>query len=195
MVGLTDKRIILASLSPRRKQLMEMMGLEFDVVVSNADESASGSGGDQAALLARRKASAVASVEKSAVVIGADTIVEIDGRLLGKPADAREAFEMLNALQGREHLVHTGVAIINDGKTKVFVETTTVHFRALNPKEIKAYIACGESFDKAGAYGIQGRGATLVERIEGDFYAVIGLPVARLWVVLNKILTAGNRAQ
>ena len=183
-------KIILASSSPRRKQLMEMIGLEFEIIVSNADENAAGTGCEQAAALAARKALAVANISDKAVIIGADTLVEINGQVLGKPANAQEAFDMLKTLQGQAHMVHTGVAIIDtsvSGNMHSFVESAKVFFRKLDDAEIHSYIATGEPFDKAGAYGIQGRGAVLVEKIDGDFYAVMGLPIAKLAVALKEM--------
>jgi septum formation protein len=181
-------RIILASGSPRRSLLLEQIGLKFEVMESCVDENVDGTAYERVAALSLRKAKAVqASIKGEAVIIAADTLVWIDGRVLEKPACEDEAFAMLKSLQGAKHTVYTGVAIIGFGIEKNFVEQADVYFRPLSDAEIKAYIATGEPFDKAGAYGIQGRGATLVSRIEGDFYAVMGLPVARLCMELTKM--------
>ena len=196
-------RIILASGSPRRRQLLAQMGLDFDVVVSDADETITGAPDAQVAALALRKAEATRALlaqqgnHRQAFIIAADTLVALAGastgeahRILGKPANAGEAFAMLSALQGCRHTVYTGVALLQayaaEGAATVFVEAADVYFRSLTPDEIHAYIATGEPFDKAGAYGIQEKGALLVARIEGDFYTVMGLPIARLGVELGK---------
>ncbi|MCL2364203.1 MAG: Maf family protein [Defluviitaleaceae bacterium] len=227
-------RIILASGSPRRRQLLAQVGLEFDVVVSDADETIEGHPHDQVAALARRKAEATrdlllsrgsgyggdavtggnavasggaaigGSLVADTLIVAADTLVAVENggvhSVLGKPADAHEAYAMLSALQGRKHTVYTGVAILRtqsvDGQVGLhpcdetlssFVESTDVYFRTLSDAAIRAYIATGEPFDKAGAYGIQEKGALLVERVEGDFYTVMGLPIARLCVALEKM--------
>jgi septum formation protein len=182
-------RIILASASPRRQQLLKQIGLDFEVIESCAPEDIGGACAARVEALALRKARAVrAKIGGEAVIIAADTLVSIDGRVLEKPACANEAYEMLKTLQGRKHTVFTGVAILATGREVGFVEAADVYFRPLNDAEIAAYIKTGEPFDKAGAYGIQGHGATLVSRIEGDFYAVMGLPLARLWVALKEII-------
>jgi septum formation protein len=130
--------------------------------------------------LARGKAAVIAAAEPDALVIGADTIVVIDDRILNKPADAAEALSMLRRLRGRMHQVHTAVCVMWGDTVVSGVETARVRFRALTDAELLAYIATGEPMDKAGAYGIQGFGATIVDRIEGDFFAVMGLPLVRL---------------
>lgn len=176
-------QIILASGSPRRKQLLEQAGIPHIVLVSNADETVSGSPEAQVTELALRKANATALLAKqyeSPIIIAADTLVYIDGEVLGKPDNPKDAFDMLTKLQGRTHEVYTGVALVYGDKSTTFVCTAEVTFRTLSPEEINAYIATGEPFDKAGAYGIQGRGSVLVEHIKGDFYTVMGLPIAKL---------------
>ncbi|MCL2235799.1 MAG: Maf family protein [Defluviitaleaceae bacterium] len=179
-------RLILASASPRRKQLLEQAGVEFEVIESCVDENIRGTAEEMVAELALRKARAVAEkIKGEATVIGADTLVSIDSKVLEKPATRAEAFEMLKSLEGRKHTVYTGVAIIKGGVVKSFVESADVFFRPLTDAEIYAYIDTGEPFDKAGGYGIQGRGALLVEGIEGDFYTVMGLPLCRLFLHLN----------
>jgi septum formation protein len=135
--------------------------------------------------LARGKAAAIAELEPDALVIGADTIVVIDDRILNKPSDAAEALSMLRRLRGRFHQVHTAVCVRWGDTVVSGVETVRVRFRALTDAELFAYIATGEPMDKAGAYGIQGFGATIVDRIEGDFFAVMGLPLVRLVALMR----------
>ena len=177
-------KLILASSSPRRRQLMEQAGLPCEIIVSDVDENIDGPACQQVEQLALRKAQAVRQqVSDEAIIIAADTLVSLDGRVLSKPACGAEAFAMLRALQGRKHTVYTGVAIIKTGdcdEIHSFVEEADVYFRPLSDYDIGGYIASGESFDKAGAYGAQGRGAVLVERIEGDFFTVMGLPISKL---------------
>ena len=175
-------RIILASKSPRRQELIGSITPEFKVIVSDVDEvlPAGIVPEEVPAYLAGIKAQAVAVKYPHDVVIGADTVVILDGEVLGKPRDAADAERMLTALSGRTHSVITGCAVIANGRKRSFSEVTSVEFYPLSEKEIADYIATGEPFDKAGAYGIQGRGSVLVRRIEGDFFNVVGLPVARL---------------
>ena len=197
--------IILASGSPRRKQLLAQMGLEtFRVISSDADETVEPglSPARIVEILSARKAEAVADHTKpGGLVIAADTIVALDGAVLGKPNDGLEAFRMLSALSGRRHQVYTGVTLLRDGERRTEHEVTTVTFRELTQDDITRYIATGEPMDKAGAYGIQGYGALLVERIEGDYFNVMGLPVCRLGRMLAGMgtdclaLAAGNRGQ
>lgn len=179
--------IILASQSPRRQELIGNITPDFSVIVSEVDEVLPEGilPEDVPAYLAGVKAQAVAADHPGDVVIGADTVVILDGQVLGKPHDRDDAFRMLQALSGRVHTVITGCAVIKDGRTTSFSEVTRVEFYPLSDREIEAYIATGEPFDKAGAYGIQGRGSVLVKRIEGDFFNVMGLPVARLKRVLE----------
>lgn len=179
--------LVLASQSPRRVQLLTMLGLTFDIVPADIDEAYLP--GETAALhaerLAREKALTVAEREPGALVIGSDTVVVIDERVLGKPADADEAVSMLLDLQGREHIVATGVAVADDGAVSSAVEQVAVRFRSFTRETALAYVATGEPLDKAGAYGIQGFGASLVERIDGDYFAVMGLPICRLILLLE----------
>lgn len=177
---MTDRhrpRVILASQSPRRRDLLTLIGIEHEVRPANIDETYLP--GEEprahAERLARGKAAAIAA--PGAVTIGSDTIVVVDGDVLGKPADEAEAARMLRRLSGRSHIVMTAVAVDWDGKVGSAVEQVGVTFRALSDDDIEAYIATGEPMDKAGAYGIQGYGAALVERIDGDFFGVMGLPV------------------
>lgn len=178
----TPVRVILASQSPRRRELLTQIGIAHEVRPADIDESV-WPGEDPVAhseRLARAKAHTLALQYPEAVVIGSDTIVVIDGAILGKPADREEAVAMLERLSGREHTVYTAVAVAHEGRTLSGVEAVQVQFRPLSRGQIDAYIATGEPADKAGAYGIQGFGATLVQRIDGDYFAVMGLPLGRL---------------
>lgn len=181
--------IILASASPRRRELMALAGLDFTVRTAPTDETVDPSLTPEQTVcfLARKKALAVAAQAKDEVVIGADTVVEIDGKILGKPSDYDEAFEMLSSLSGRSHNVFTGVCIVKDGRESVFFEKTEVTFYTLTPDEIDAYIKTGDCFDKAGGYGVQSRGCTLVRKIDGDYFNVVGLPIAPLCRKLKEI--------
>jgi septum formation protein len=179
---MNDVKVILASDSPRRRQLLDLIGIAHEVRPSNIDESIKGKETPRkhAERLAREKASVAARSEPDAVTIAADTIVVIDRKILGKPTSAVDAGSMLSLLNGRNHTVITAVAVALGSKLKSGVEEVHVKFRKLAEDEIDAYIATGEPMDKAGAYGIQGFGATIVERIEGDYFAVMGLPLVRL---------------
>ena len=185
------KKIILASGSPRRQQLLHQAGIPHQVLVSGADETVTGPPAGQVKALALRKATAVLSLlnpaEKNAVIIAADTLVFIGDEALSKPESPQEAFDMLQKLQGNTHTVYTGVALIDTGtgRQHVFAEAAQVTFRPLAEDEIWAYIATGEPFDKAGAYGIQEKGATLIDRINGDFYTVMGLPISKVCTALG----------
>lgn len=189
---MTTRRIVLASSSPRRQELLSKVGLDFEVIPAEFDESAvSGSPDQVVKALALEKAREVArKVEHSrdALVIGADTVVYIDGKILGKPADDREAALMLGMISGRTHIVYTGIAVIDTvtGKTLVESEESRVHIRDLEPSEIDAYVRTGEPGDKAGAYAVQGRGSVIVDRIEGCYFNVVGLPMSRLALMLKE---------
>ena len=176
-------KLILASQSPRRRELLERMGLDFTVISPRIDED-SFSDPDPAALvrtLSREKALAVAKEQESdTLVIAADTVVVLDGQALGKPGDEAEAAAMLSALSGRSHEVYTGVTVCQGDRAVSEAECTQVTFRPLTGEEIRHYVATGEPMDKAGAYGIQGFGSLLVEGIRGDYFNVVGLPVCRL---------------
>lgn len=182
--------IILASGSPRRRELLERMGIEdFEIITSDADESVDESlpPAEQVELLSRRKADAVAAeVSPDDLVIAADTVVAMDGIVLGKPADEEDAFRMLSALSGVRHHVFTGVTVRMGDRVLTRHEVTSVDFRTLEAEEVEEYIATGECMDKAGAYGIQGYGCLLVEGIVGDYYNVMGLPVVLLSRMLKK---------
>ena len=183
--------IILASQSPRRKELLGQMGLRgFKVTSPNVDEDVDGNlpPAQMVEELSLRKARAVAAqADEDDLIIAADTVVALEGAVLGKPADEREAFAMLSALSGNRHYVYTGVTVIQGGREVTQHEVTTVTFREVEPGEISDYIATGEPMDKAGAYGIQGYGALLVEGIQGDYYNVMGLPVCRLGRLLGQL--------
>ncbi|EEL49112.1 MULTISPECIES: Maf family protein [Bacillus cereus group] len=176
------KKLILASGSPRRKELLELADVSFEIVVSEIEETigAYSSPADIVMSLALQKASAVAENHDECVVLGADTIVTYESRILGKPTDEKEAKEMLQLLSGKTHEVYTGVALISKEKTVTFYERTEVTFWELTEEEIDAYIASKEPLDKAGSYGIQGKGSIFVQHIQGDYYSVVGLPIARL---------------
>lgn len=186
---MTAPRVVLASASPRRHELLNIIGIAHDVVPANIDESIRGgeSPRKHAERLAREKASSVSGRDSGVVAIGADTIVLLDKKILGKPANTVDAGTMLSLLSGREHTVVTAVAVARGRKVCSAVEEVTVKFRKLTNDEIDAYIATGEPMDKAGAYGIQGYGATIVERIEGDYFAVMGLPLVRLISLLAEL--------
>ncbi len=174
--------IILASGSPRRRELLQTAGVNFKVCAAQGDEVLDPSlhPADAAVEIARQKAAEVAEKYPRDCVIGADTIVVVDDLILGKPKDKNDAANMLALLSGREHTVYTGVCIINDGDENCFAEATQVEFYPLTPEEITAYVESGEPMDKAGAYGIQGIGCVLVKGIKGDFFNVMGFPVARV---------------
>ncbi|NLC54154.1 MAG: septum formation inhibitor Maf [Firmicutes bacterium] len=188
--------IILASASPRRQELLTMLGLDFTVMASSFEEreqvDPATTPAEQVVAAARGKADDIFRLTARApetadrLVIGADTIVVLDGQILGKPSDQAEARRMLWALSGRWHQVFTGLALLHRVKTITAYEMTRVHFRPLSDQEINAYLCTGEPMDKAGAYGIQGHGAIFVDRIEGCFYNVMGLPVPRLALLLKE---------
>lgn len=182
-------RLILASASPRRKALLERLGIPFEVQVSQAEEKTDPSWSPEEAArhLALLKAQDVAGRVQDALVIGADTIVVLDGEILGKPRSPAEAKDMLRRLSQRRHEVITGLALVDtvNGAVDLCHETTSVWFRRLAEEEIDWYVSTGEPMDKAGAYGIQGKGALLVERIDGCFFNVVGLPLTRLYLLLK----------
>jgi septum formation protein len=184
---MTRPLVILASASPRRRELLSLIGIEHEVRPANIDETylAGEAPREHAERLAREKAAAIEMPE--AVTIGSDTIVVIDGRVLGKPRDRAHAAEMLRQLSGRSHVVMTGVAAKWRGKLVSGLEEVGVAFRPLSDDEIERYIDTGEPMDKAGAYGIQGFGATIVDRVDGDYFAVMGLPLNRLARLLETL--------
>ena len=181
-------QLILASQSPRRKELLGLFGIPFTVRVADIDETMDPqrSAFDEVARVSRCKALAVAR-EAEDVVIAADTIVVVAGQVLGKPRDEKDAFRMLRQLSGRDHQVMTGVCVLRGNEERVFTEVTDLHFRELSDREIRRYIATGDPMDKAGSYGIQGGAALFCEKMAGDYYNVMGLPVCRLGQVLKEL--------
>lgn len=173
-------KTILASASPRRKELLSLAGIEYEVVVSECEEILPEKilPHEAVMLLAKQKAEDVFSRNSDCMVIAADTVVALEDKILGKPKDAEDAFNMLSALSGRQHTVYTGVCIMTKAKTDCFFVGTDVEFYSLTEKEIREYIATKEPMDKAGAYGIQGKGFVLVKGIHGDYFNVVGLPLA-----------------
>lgn len=182
-------KLVLASGSPRRSELLSGLGLSFEVIVSYANETVEGnvSPEEMVRTLAYRKAAAVSNSLRDGIVIGADTIVVLDGQILGKPVDQQDAIRMLRHLQGRMHTVYSGVAVIDaaSGKHRVDYRATRVHMRHLSDDEIEAYVRTGEPMDKAGSYAIQGIGSTIVHSIEGDYFTVVGLPMELLASLLT----------
>lgn len=183
--------IILASKSPRRRALLEQMGVrDFRIVTPDIDEHMDRDlpPAELVRQISLEKAQAVAAqADPNTVVIAADTVVALDGVVLGKPADKEEAFRMLSLLSGNRHQVYTGLTVLRGEQVFSQWEETAVTFRALTAEEIEAYIATGEPMDKAGAYGIQGYGALFIEGISGDYYNVMGLPVCRLGQILGQL--------
>lgn len=183
--------IILASSSPRRRELLSQAGIPFTVMPADVDEEnaeLSGKPEQKAEQLAYMKASAVAKKAGKGLVLGADTIVVCAGEVFGKPVDRTDARRMLAALNGREHQVITGIALLDaaNGTSRIGHEVTTVRFSQLLPEEIEAYIDSEEPFDKAGSYAVQGRGALMVEGIEGCYTNVVGLPLRKLYMMLKE---------
>ena len=181
--------LILASASPRRKELLGLFHIPFTVRVADIDETMDQEKPpfDEVGRVSRAKALAVPR-EKEDVVIAADTIVVCEGRVLGKPRDEGEAKEMLRLLSGRDHQVMTGCTVLTERACFTFTEVTDLHFRDLGEGEIERYVASGEPMDKAGAYGIQGGAALFCQRMVGDYYNVMGLPVCRLWETLGALV-------
>lgn len=181
---------MLASGSPRRRELLAGLGLRFEVDPPRSEEDAWTAGeapGTYAGRISAAKAAEVAERRPDALVVAGDTVVALDGDVLGKPDDAAGARAMLARLSGREHMVHTALTVIAPGGARATgTEITRVRFRSLKAEEIEAYVATGEPLDKAGAYGIQGFGATLVEGVRGCYFNVMGLPVVRLLALLDE---------
>jgi septum formation protein len=181
--------VVLASASPRRKELLELLGLEPEVVPADLDEAVLNGEHPEAYVerVARDKAAAVHARRKEALVVAADTTVVLDGEIIAKPENEADAARMLRKLQGRDHVVHTAIAVAYRRDTASGVETTRVWMRKLDDAAIRAYVATGEPMDKAGAYGIQGFGAVIVEKIEGDYFTVMGLGLGKLVGLLRKV--------
>ena len=180
-------RIILASSSPRRKEILSLILKEFEVIPSEIEEKVvSKNPLTTAKYLARVKARDVWSKNKDSIVIGSDTLVFFKGKILGKPKDKGEAFKMLLELSGNWHTVYTAVCFYSSIKKITICDRSLVKFRKLDEDEIRAYIETGEPLDKAGAYGVQGFGSTIVEKIRGNFFTVMGLPVVKVYTVLKR---------
>ena len=181
-------QLILASQSPRRKELMGLLRIPFTVRVADIDETMdiSKQPYDEVARVSRLKAEATPR-QADDVVVAADTIVVCNGVVLGKPTDEDDAFRMLKLLSGKDHQVMTGLTVLRGDITVVCTEVTDIHFRELSDKEIRAYIRTGEPMDKAGSYGIQGGAALFAEKMVGDYYNVMGLPVCRLGQILKTV--------
>ena len=179
-------QLILASQSPRRKELLGLFHIPFTVRIADIDETMDPEKApfDEVSRVSRLKALAIPR-EPGDVVIAADTIVVCEGKVLGKPRTEAAAVQMLSLLSGRDHQVMTGMTVIAGDQIRTVTEVTDIHFRHLSQKEIAAYVASGEPMDKAGAYGIQGGAALFCEKMVGDYYNVMGLPVCRLWQILK----------
>jgi len=191
----TEVSLVLASKSPRRKAILEMAGIPYIQPPGNIDENDFiGSPSDVVLHWARKKAFDILPSWKGHPVLGADTMVVLGNKLLGKPEDADRAFDMLKQLSGKWHSVYGGVCIVwpEKGIDLEFVESTKVHFRTLSAEEIRMYVSSGEPMDKAGAYGIQGLGCALVDRVDGCYFNVMGLPITRLVHELNIRLMNGE---
>lgn len=183
-----DQSLILASASPRRRELIGYMGVPFEVITSEADELLSGAPEVLVQENAWRKAKAVAEKYPGRLVLGADTLVYKNGKIMGKPRDEKEAYAMIESLSGDWHEVYTGVCLIRDGYRDIRCDVSRVHFAPLSPNSISTYIASGEPMDKAGGYAVQGRGGMFVKRIEGSYSNVIGLPLS---LVRDMLIAAG----
>ena len=183
-------QILLASTSPRRRELLNLLGLEFNIIPPTCEEALTPhlSPSEQTRHLAQDKAQSVASEHPEDIVIGSDTVIEIEGKLLGKPENMQEAETMLRELRGRVHQVHTGVAVIQQASNASidFVESAHVWIKPFDEHTLQTYLATEESLGKAGAYSIQGEGAQLIEKIEGDYPAIVGLPLWRTAKVLEQ---------
>jgi septum formation protein len=184
-----SRLLILASRSPQRRAILEQLGIAFSVVVSDVEELTSGPPHEVAVENAYRKAAAAAAIAPDAQVLGVDTVVALGSRLYGKPADLAAARATLMALSGRRHAVISGLCLIQDGRPRTATSTTLVEFRALDDAVLEWYLAGAEWPQRAGGYAIQGRGAALVVRIEGDYSNVVGLPVATLLELAPGLLT------
>ncbi len=188
------KRFIVASASPRRREILENAGYTFEIIPSDADETVEhGLSPEQTVCeLSRRKALSVLSANPDAVVFGCDTVVALDGQILGKPENDEDAKRMLRTLSGRRHTVSTGVCIADGNNVKTFFNTTEVEFYPLSEETVESYVSTGECSDKAGAYGIQGYGRVLVKEISGDYFSVMGLPVSQTARVLRDFGVEGR---
>lgn len=185
-------RIILASQSPRRRELFEKLGVPFEVMVSEEEEKITSSDPKEVTCqLSGQKAQAIAIQMEDGIVVGADTVVALEGKILGKPKDREDAINMIGSLQGKTHTVYTGVTILKKEKGKIvdkitFSEETKVFVDSMSDEEIFDYVETEEPYDKAGGYGIQGVFSKYIERIEGDYFNVVGLPIHRVYAVMKK---------
>ena len=188
------KDFIVASASPRRKEILSMGGFGFRIIPSDCDETIKEklSPEETVKVLAERKALSVLEKNTESVVLGCDTVVALGDEILGKPSDREDAFKMIKALSGKTHRVCTGVCIADKDKIKSFVSVAEVEFYELSDETAESYVATGECDDKAGAYGIQGLGGTLVKSIKGDYYAIVGLPYAETVRVLSEFGIKGK---
>lgn len=188
------KDFIVASASPRRKEILSMGGFDFRIIPSDCDETITEklSPEETVKVLAERKALSVLKENETSVVLGCDTVVALGDEILGKPADREEAFNMIKALSGKTHRVCTGVCIADKNKTETYVSVAEVEFYEFGDETVKSYVDTGECDDKAGAYGIQGLGGTLVKSIKGDYYAIVGLPYAETVRVLSEFGIKGK---
>ena len=197
LLGSGSRRLVLASSSPRRRDLLTMLGLEFEARVPDIDESppAGMTVCEAAASVAMAKAQRVCASNGDALIIAADTVVLINGRVLGKPADAGEARQMLHLLSGNSHTVVTGVAVVDEATRRAASawEETLVQFASMTSGEIDALVATGDGLDKAGSYGIQSIGALAVARIEGDYFNVVGLPLQLMRALIKKVVQLSER--
>lgn len=186
-----DRKIILASQSPRRKKLLNQIGLNFEIRASKYEEDMTVKKDPQELVqfLALNKAKDVAQYYQDAIVIGADTIVVYKNKVIGKPKNVEEARKTLRNLSGQKHEVITGFAVIDISKNEIINDfgLAQVQFRKLDQKEIEDYIQTGEPLDKAGSYGIQSKGAVLIDKIEGDYFSVVGLPIAKIYMALKEL--------
>ena len=182
-------RLILASSSPRRRELLIQIGLTFDIIPAHIDETRRASEDPTAYVqrLALEKAQTIHAMHPSVFVLGADTTVEIDGHALEKPADSADAERMLRALSDRAHHVHTGLTLLSPDGQRTHLETTSVTFSVIDNAELQHYLDSGEPYDKAGAYGIQGYAARWIPRIDGDYFNVMGLPLAATVRLLKEL--------
>ena len=188
------RKIILASKSPRRQELLNQIGIPYQVVISKIDEKNVGNMPAEQLVQALAKIKAKAAMKSLPVgedflIIGADTIVVLDNKILGKPLNSKDAKNMLKMLSGRMHKVYTGLAILDtkNGFREVFVQETNVYMKDMTLEEINAYVLTKEPLDKAGSYGIQGKGGVFIEKIEGDYFSVMGLPIGKLYDCLKRI--------
>ena len=183
-------KIILASKSPRRKEILETMGVKFEIDVADVDESVEETLSPIEAVceISKRKAEKVAERRSGEeIVVSADTVVVIDGKIIGKPRDEEDAFNIIKSLSARTHEVYTGFTVSGNGKTKTDFEVTKVHFKELCEDDIRRYVATGEPMDKAGAYGIQQKGNLFVDYIHGDYYNVVGFPISKICVTIKEL--------